>query len=63
MIEGEKIDWSGFVKKIYKDIKIFIDGIGLVLYSDEAMNYVKEGENFFEKEFSTPNKVAEHIVE
>ena len=60
-LNGEKIDWSGFMKKIYKDIKIFIDGIGLVLYSDEAMNYVKEGENFFEKEFSTPNKVAEHI--
>lgn len=46
---------------IEKDVKIDIDGMGLVLYSNEAMKYVCEGENFFQKEFSTPQKVAEHI--
>ncbi len=46
---------------IEKDIEINIDGMGLVLYSSEAMKYVCEGENFFQKEFSTPQKVAEHI--
>lgn len=46
---------------IEKDIKINIDGMGLVLYSSEVMKYVCEGENFFQKDFSTPQKVAEHI--
>lgn len=44
-----------------KDMEITIDGMGLVLYSSEVMAHVSEGENFFEKEFSTPQKVAEHI--
>lgn len=46
---------------IEKNVKIDIDGMGLVLYSSEAMKYVCEGENFFQREFSTPLKVAEHI--
>ena len=38
--------------KIYKDIELYTDGIGIVIYSDKAMNYVNEGEDFFKKEFS-----------
>ena len=45
-----------------KDVEIDIAGMGLVIYSSEAMKYVCEGENFFQKEFSTPQKVAEHIA-
>ena len=37
------------------------DGPGIILYSDANMNYVPEGEDFFSKEFSAPDKVAEHI--
>lgn len=47
---------------IEKDIEIDIDGMGLVLYSGEAMKYVCKGENFFQEEFATPQKVAEHIT-
>lgn len=47
---------------IKKDIELIIDGMGLVLYSDEAMKDVRDGENFFNKEFSTPEKVASHIA-
>ncbi len=47
---------------IYKDIELVIDGMGLVLYSNEAMKYIGEGEDFFSKEFSTPEKVANHIA-
>lgn len=48
-------------QKIRKDFPLITDGMGIVIYSSEAMKNVKEGENFFEKEFSTPQKVAEHI--
>lgn len=47
--------------KIYKDIEIYIDGMGIVIYSNKAMNYVNEGEDFFTNEFSTPEKVVKHI--
>ena len=47
--------------KIYKDIKLYTDGMGIVIYSNKAMSYVNEGEDFFTKEFSTPEKVSEHI--
>lgn len=47
---------------VEKDVEIEIDGMGLVLYSSEAMKFVCEGENFFQKEFSTPQSVAAHIA-
>ncbi|MBQ7002576.1 MAG: hypothetical protein IJN57_01225 [Oscillospiraceae bacterium] len=49
-------------KEIFKDMELAVDGIGLVIYSDEAMCHVEEGENYFENEFATPEKVAEHIA-
>ncbi|MCM1252195.1 MAG: hypothetical protein NC321_05190 [Clostridium sp.] len=45
-----------------KDIELVIDGMGLVIYSNAAMKYVIEGEDYFRNEFSTPEKVAEHIT-
>ncbi|WP_317368834.1 hypothetical protein [uncultured Tyzzerella sp.] len=47
--------------KIYKNIELDIDGMGIVIYSNKNMSYVNEGEDFFKKEFSTPTKVVEHI--
>ncbi len=44
-----------------KDITLTIDGMGIVIYSNEAMSYVAEGEDFLNKEFWAPEKVAEHI--
>ncbi len=46
---------------IYKNMKIFLDGMGLVLYSNEAMHYVKEGEDFLTNEFLLPEQAAKHI--
>ena len=44
-----------------KDISLTIDAMGIVIYSNEAMSYVAEGEDFLNKEFWAPEKVAEHI--
>lgn len=43
------------------DMDLVIDGMGIVLYSDGAVSDFEEGENYFRKEFSTPEQVAEHI--
>lgn len=47
---------------IYKDMEMVIDGMGIVIYSDVQMKDVVEGENYFDSEFSTQEKVAEHIA-
>lgn len=47
--------------KIYYDLDLDIDGMGLVLYSEGAVQDLVEGENFFEREYSTPQQVAAHI--
>ncbi|RKM58186.1 hypothetical protein D6853_01210 [Butyrivibrio sp. X503] len=41
-------------------LNISTDGPGIVLYSDKAIK-CSEGEDFFSKEFNTPEKVAEHL--
>lgn len=43
------------------DMDLTIDGIGIVLYSDGFTKKIKDGEDFFSKEFSTPEQVTEHI--
>ena len=48
-------------EKINYDINLIVDGMGIVFYSDGAVKNIKEGEDFFEKEYEDPNKVAEHI--
>ncbi len=50
------------MSNIYKNINLSIDGMGMVIYSNKAMEYLEEGENFFSYEFSTPQKVSEHIA-
>lgn len=47
--------------KIYYDLDLDIDGMGMVLYSEGAVQELEEGENFFEREYSTPQQVAAHI--
>lgn len=43
------------------DLEMQIEGMGFVLYSKEAVKNIKEGENFFGKEYATPEQVASHI--
>jgi len=47
--------------EINYDMDLVIDGMGIVLYSDGVVNDIEEGENYFIKEFNTPEQVAKHI--
>ena len=47
--------------KIYYDLDLEIDGMGLVLYSEGAVQDLVEGENFFQRDYATPQQVAAHI--
>ena len=47
--------------EINQDVDLIIDGMGIVLYSDGVVKDIEEGENYFDKEFSTPEKAAKHI--
>ena len=46
---------------VNKEIFLEIEGMGIVFYSNEAMADIAEGDNFFNKEFASPQNVAEHI--
>lgn len=48
-------------QQIKKDIKLITAGMGIVIYSNKAVENIQAGEDFFKKEFSTPQKVARHI--
>ena len=56
-----RIEIEGCLVFYDQEIKLTTDGPGIVMYSDANMNYVSEGEDFFSKEFSASEKVAEHI--
>ncbi|MCM1193246.1 MAG: hypothetical protein NC389_12560 [Acetatifactor muris] len=47
--------------KINYELDLDIDGMGLVLYSEGAVQELEEGENFFQRDYSTPEQVAAHI--
>ncbi|WP_313585311.1 hypothetical protein [Lacrimispora sp.] len=47
--------------EINYDMDLVIDGMGIVLYSDGVVSDIEEGENYFSKEFSSPEQVAKHI--
>ena len=48
-------------EKIFKDIELPIDGMGIAIYSKGCMTYVKEGSDFFASDFSSPSDMAAHI--
>ena len=48
-------------ERLYKDMRLSIDGLGIVFYSAGAVKDIPIGENFLEKEYWDPQKVAEHI--
>lgn len=48
-------------QQIKKDIKLITVGMGIVIYSNKAVENIQAGEDFFVKEFSTPQKVSRHI--
>ncbi|MEO3946406.1 hypothetical protein [Gorillibacterium sp. CAU 1737] len=47
--------------EISHDMDLVIDGMGIVLYSDGAVQDIEEGEDYYSKEFSSPEQVAKHI--
>ncbi|MHC1686058.1 MAG: hypothetical protein AB6733_24540 [Clostridiaceae bacterium] len=54
-------EMSYMEKKINYDINLEIDGMGIIFYSDGAVENIKEGENFLRKEYENPDQVAKHI--
>lgn len=58
--------WREDCEKVPFDDGIYIyplniDGMGLVLYSEGAVQDLVEGENFFQRDYATPQQVAAHI--
>ena len=47
-------------RELNYDLRLSTDGAGIVLYSEKAIT-CDEGGDYFSKEFSTPEMVAEHI--
>lgn len=48
-------------KNIDYDVEVVIDGMGFVLYSEGVVKNIMEGEDFFNREYATPEQVASHI--
>lgn len=46
---------------ISEDIKLFTDGMGIVIYSPKVMSSTEEGSDFLTDEFFEPSDVAAHI--
>lgn len=44
-----------------KDIKLSIDGMGIVMYSPKTVAGIPEGYDYFHNEYALPKQVAEHI--
>jgi hypothetical protein len=49
--------------KIKKEIKLYISGLGIIMYSDFAVAHIAEGENYFSSHYQYPDKVAAHVME
>ena len=54
--EGESM---GFPEK---DIKLMIDGMGIVMYSPKTVEGIESGYNYLKNEYTEPQQVAEHIL-
>lgn len=48
-------------EELNKNIRLSIDGLGIVFYSDGAVKDIPIGEDYLEKEFMDPQKVAAHV--
>ncbi|MBU3075513.1 hypothetical protein [Clostridium estertheticum] len=48
---------------INKDIEIEISGLGIIMYSDFAVQSILEGEDYFIESYQTPQQVAKHVNE
>lgn len=59
MIKKEEINMKNNI--INYDVEIQIEGMGFVIYSKGAVLDIKEGDDYFDKEFATPEQVASHI--
>lgn len=46
-----------------KDIKIDISGMGIIMFSEYAVENIKEGEDYFSKNYQTGKQVLNHIYE
>lgn len=46
-----------------KEIKLYISGLGIIMYSDFAVSHIAEGEDYFSFNYQTPQQVVKHIYE
>lgn len=45
-----------------KEIKLAIQGIGIIMYSDFAIEHIKEGDNYLQQSYWQPSQVTNHIL-
>lgn len=48
---------------MFKDIKLDISGLGIIMYSDFAISHIADGEDYFSSNYQTPQQVVKHIYE
>lgn len=46
-----------------KDLILDINGLGMIMYSDFATSHIAEGEDYFSRNYQTPQQVANHIMD
>ncbi|MPQ45351.1 hypothetical protein, partial [Clostridium tarantellae] len=45
------------------ELVLDINGLGIIMYSDYATSFIKEGEDYFYQNYQTPEQVLKHIIE
>lgn len=46
-----------------KELILDIYGLGIIMYSDFATTHIIEGEDYFSKNYQTPQQVVNHIIQ
>lgn len=46
-----------------KEIKLYISGLGIIMYSDFAVSHIAKGDDYFSSNYQTPEQVVKHIYE
>lgn len=49
--------------KLNKEIELDIIGVGIILYSEESVSHIKEGEDYFLSNYQTIDQVLTHIYD
>lgn len=46
---------------MYKEIKLDISGLGIIIYSDFAVKHIKEDEDYFSSHYESDRQVLKHV--